>query len=249
MLRGLPAQIELAGDVVATRDAQAVGEGCAQQNRVDSGRVNRNGSLTGLRQELVDEFTARMVADGMDRFAAAGIVASWWDESFFDLKTASSRGWKSVINAWLTTAEAIWEDNNTKKNAQHLADQPVVKLLAASELARRAELVELAAESRSAKASRSAKTSLREIDASLLNTARDNLSAMKDSDVPAAAIGVLRNRVEKLMGDYFAELQRETDAWYTNLIDKYGKTLYEFETERDSATALLKEHLGRLGYG
>ena len=35
-----------------------------------------------------------------------GMAATWWEESFFELQTAASRGWKAVIEAWLTTAEA-----------------------------------------------------------------------------------------------------------------------------------------------
>ena len=97
--------------------------------------------------------------------------------------------------------------------------------------------------------SRLAKARLRALDASLLDTARDVFDAMEEADAPAAAIGVLRDRIENLIDDHFAEIQSKTDAWYDNLIDKYATTLAELEAERDAATTRLQEHLGRLGYG
>ena len=65
-----------------------------------------NGIQVGQRHQLVETFTCRMVATGVDRFAAAGMAATWWEGSFYELQTAASRGWKAVIDAWLTTAEA-----------------------------------------------------------------------------------------------------------------------------------------------
>ena len=95
-----------------------------------------SGILVGQRQQLVEDFTAHMAPAGMDRFAAAGMAATWWEESFYELQTAASRGWKAVIDAWLTTAEASADD----KNAPDLADQIAIKLLAGPELATRADL-------------------------------------------------------------------------------------------------------------
>ena len=67
-------------------------------------------SLLGLRAQLVEGFTAHMAAVGLDRFEAAGMAATWWEESFHEFLTATSRGWKAVIEAWLTTAEASKDD-------------------------------------------------------------------------------------------------------------------------------------------
>ena len=67
-----------------------------------------------------------MTPAGMDRFTAAGMAATWWENSVHELQTAVSRGWKAVIEAWLTTAEASQDD----KNIPDLADQTAIKLLA-----------------------------------------------------------------------------------------------------------------------
>ena len=92
----------------------------------------------GQRHQLVADFAARMVPAGVDRFAAAGMAATWWEESFYELETAANRGWKAVIEAWLTTTEASQDD----KKAPNLADQAVIKLLAGPQLAERTVLAD-----------------------------------------------------------------------------------------------------------
>ena len=257
------------------------------------------GILTAQRQRLVEDFTAHMTRgrtggladtgvdrgpavaaggapdEGMDRFTAAGLAATWWEASFYELETAASRGWKAVIDAWLTTAEAASDD----KNAPDLADQIAVKLLAGAELAERAdqaaESARLHAEIQAAEASgdeddegaesddalspaeirrlKSARTNARKrlkaIDASLFAAARQTLGAMSDADAPAEALSVLRSRVEQLASDHFTTVERSTVAWYDNIVDKYGTTLGDLEAERDAAAARLENHLKELGYG
>ena len=205
-----------------------------------------NGILVGQRRQLVEDFTAHTVRVRMGRFAAAGMAATWWEESFYELETAANRGWKAVIDAWITTTEATKDD----KNAPNLADQTVIKLLAAPQLAERtvlaAEHARLDAEIKAAEAAdddalspaaikklKSARTKVKKklkvIDVSLLATARRTLDGMPPADAPAQAIGVLRSRIEKLVVDHFATIERSTFAWYDNLVNKYGTTLGELE--------------------
>ena len=228
-------------------------------------------SLASLRQQLVEDFAAHMAPAEMDRFAAAGMAATWWEDSVHELQTAVSRGWKAVIEAWLTTAEASQDD----KNAPDLTEQIAIKLLAGPQLASRTELAaalaSLDAEIKAAEATGAAddpvddaptpaeikkmksertktKKTLRAIDASLLATARETLDAMTPAEAPAQAIGVLHGRIVKLVADHFADIERSTLAWYDNLFNKYGTTLRDLEATRDTATVRLEKHLKRLGY-
>ena len=225
-------------------------------------RLPDQGILVGQRRQLVEDFTVHMVRVGMDRFAAAGMAATWWEESFYELETAANRGWKTVIDAWLTTTEASKDD----KKAPNLAHQTVIKLLAGPQLALRTDLAAdharldteikapgdyalTPAEMKELKSVRAkAKKNLKAIDASLLATARHTLDAMPPVDAPAKVIGVLRNRIEKFVTDHFATIERSTLAWYDNLANKYGTNLRDLETERDSAAARLDQHLKELGY-
>ena len=231
-----------------------------------------SGNLVGQRQRLVEDFTAHMAPAGMDRFAAAGMAATWSEESFYELQTAANRGWKAVIDAWLTTSEASADD----KNAPDLADQTAIRLLAGPELAARADLaavhVRLDAEIKGADASddehnepdddalspaemkrlKSARTrarkNLKALDASLLAVARRTLDAMPPAEALPQASDVLRSRIEKLVADHFAKIERSTLAWYDDVVSKYGTTLRDLEAERDAAAARLEKHLKELGY-
>ena len=224
------------------------------------------GSLVGQRYRLVENFTAHMTPAVMGRFAAAGMAATWWEGSFYELETAANRGWKAVIDAWLTTAEASVDD----KKAPNLVDQTVIKLLAGPQVAERTDLAtehaRIDAEIKGDEASddgapspakikklKSARAMvnrfLKALDASLLGVARQTLDAMPPCDAPGQAIGALHSRFEKLVADHYADIERNTLAWYDNLSDKYGTTLRNLEAERDAAAARLDHHLKELGYG
>ena len=230
-------------------------------------------SLTGLRRRLVEEFSAHMAAAGMDRFDATGIAATWWEDSVHELQTAASRGWKAVLEAWLTTAEASQDD----KNAPDLADQIAVKLLAGPKLTSRAELVvalatldgkiktadvsggdedephedtPTSADIKKMKSERTkAKKSLKAIDMSLLAAACESLAAMSEADAPDEVIGVFHKRIETLVAEHFTGIDRSTLYWYDGLVSKYGTALRDLDTQRDAAAARLDRHLERLGYG
>ena len=232
-----------------------------------------SGILVGQRQRLVEDFTGHMAPADMDRFAAAGMAATWWEESFHELETAANRGWNAVIEAWLTTAEASADD----KNAPDPADQIAIRLLAGPELATRADLaaehVRLDAEIRAAEASEDdgvepdddalspaeikrlksartkAKKNLKALDVSLLAVSRRTLDAMSPAEALPRAIDVLRGRIERLVANHFAAIERSTLSWYDNLAHKYGTTLQVLEAERDAAAARLEKHLKELGYG
>ena len=229
-------------------------------------------NLADLRRHFVDSFTACMTAGGLDRFEAAGMVAEWWEQSINEFQTAANRGWKAAIEAWLTTAEASQDE----KNAPDLADQTAIKLLAGSQLAKRADLViehaRLVVEINAAEASEDdgepgddivtpselkqlraertrVKRALKSVDDALLTEARHALQTMRIDDAPAEAVAVLRSRIEALVIDHYEALELGTLAWYDNLVSKYGVTLGEFEADRNTAAARLRELLEELGYG
>lgn len=232
------------------------------------------GTLVGLRHDLVESFVAHLEPEGTDQYTAAGIAATWWEEAFFDLKTAASRGWPAVLEGWLTTAEASEDD----KNAPDVADQTAIRLLAGDLLDQRLELATEAArldaeikanetsiddddeeaepddvlspdEIKRLKSARTkAKKDLKTIDTNLLEAARTALASMDDAIATAVVIEELRNRIDRLVDQHYANIERRITAWYDNLADKYGTTLQQLEAERDRAAARLDEHLRDLGY-
>jgi len=233
------------------------------------------GTLVGLRSELVEDFVSHLEPEGIERFAAAGIAATWWEDSVFDLQAAASRGWNAVLEGWLTTAEATQDD----KHAPDLADQIAIRLLAGDALDQRRELAteaaRLDAEIKAAepsgdeddedveskdmvspddlkelKAARTkAKKGLKTIDAALLVTSRTALAGMSTEAANDIVIGELSHRIERLLGDHYVSVVRHVIAWHDNLTGKYGVTLRELEAARNDAAARLDKHLQELGYG
>ena len=232
-------------------------------------------TLVGLRTALVNSFVAHVEPAGISRFAAAGMAATWWEDSTFDLKAAASRGWKAVLDGWLTTAEASQDD----KNAPDLADTLAIRILAGDHLASRAtlatETARLDAEVKAAettdvdedsddedgddaispaelkklKADRTkAKKDLKSIDDGLLAEAHQRLAAMTADEAFARVTTELHGRIERLVDDHYAEIQRRTTAWHDTLADKYAITLHQLEAARDDASACLAQHLKELGY-
>ena len=66
----------------------------------------QDGIHAGQRHQLIESFTAHMAPTGIGRFDASGIAATWWADSLHELQTAANRGWRAVVEGWLTTAEA-----------------------------------------------------------------------------------------------------------------------------------------------
>ena len=229
-------------------------------------------NLAGLRQQMVESFAAQMAPAWIDAHEAAGMAATWWDQSVHELQTAASRGWEAVMEAWLTTVEA----NQSSKNTAEFADQIVIRLLAGGKLDARADLVaEIAglnakidaigsrdngdAESgcdalvvskvKKMQTERTKKqAALKAIDTSLLTTARQALDAMSADAALQSVLHVLRGRVEQLLSEDQAATERSTIAWYDKLLQKYGVTLQELEAERREAEAHLYRQLRELGY-
>ena len=225
------------------------------------------GHLFGWRHLLIEDFTERMISVGIDRFAAAGMAATWWEECFYELETAANRGWKAVIEAWLTTAEAA----SSGKNSSGLVDQIAVKLLAGASLDIRndyyTEYCLIDAEIKSAeaineddnslekhrirqlKSSRAnAKRRMKMIDDSLLNTARQAFDVMPLAEAFSHTSTVLKQRIEDVISDYFIDTERNILSWYDNLVHKYGTSLLELIEERVSATVRFDNHMKYLGY-
>jgi type I restriction enzyme M protein len=232
-------------------------------------------TLAGLRAALVNSFVAHVEPAGISRFAAAGMAATWWEDSTFDLKAAASRGWKAVLEGWLTTAEASQDD----KHAPDLADTLAIRILAGERLASRATLAtaaaRLGAEVKAAEATESdedgededrddaispaelkklktdrtkAKKDLKAIDDGLLAEAKKRLTALTDDDAFERVSAELRGRIEQLVNDHYADIQRRITASHDNLAYKYAVTLGQLQVARDDAAARLAQYLMELGY-
>jgi type I restriction enzyme M protein len=57
-----------------------------------------------VRAELLDSFVTELLpVEILDRFDLAGVVAAWWGEAQYDIKTLDLNGFEGVVEGWLTT--------------------------------------------------------------------------------------------------------------------------------------------------
>ena len=64
--------------------------------------------LPKVRADLLDSFTTAIAVFGiLDEFAAAGVVASWWGETMYDLKALVAGGFRRVVEGWAASIEAM----------------------------------------------------------------------------------------------------------------------------------------------
>jgi type I restriction enzyme M protein len=75
------------------------------------------------RRDLLDSFVAQLEPIGvLDRYQLAGVIASWWGEVQYDIRTLAYRQFSGVVKGWLATIEAAFEtDEEDSKNAQRVA--------------------------------------------------------------------------------------------------------------------------------
>ncbi|TDC03248.1 SAM-dependent DNA methyltransferase [Nonomuraea longispora] len=62
-----------------------------------------------VRADLLDSFVTELLPlNKLDRFELAGVVAAWWGEAQYDIKTLGLNGFEGVVEGWLTTIESAF---------------------------------------------------------------------------------------------------------------------------------------------
>ena len=81
------------------------------------------GRIMETRADLLDSFVTALEPLGMlDRFQLAGVIASWWGDVQYDIKTLAFHRFSGVVQGWLTTIEAAFsEDEDEVRDKQKRA--------------------------------------------------------------------------------------------------------------------------------
>jgi type I restriction enzyme M protein len=231
-----------------------------------------------VRAELLESFVRALVPVGLlDRFKISGVVARWWGDVQFDLKTLKARGFSGVVEGWVTTVTTALEDETAKSDP---LDHKLVKRLVpdfVGEIARIetqvAELdgtiaaIQISQDGDDSEAGDSGEASSEaELQALKegLAAARRNLNATRATLVErlietAKHVSEVQARqlvLDNLKADLRQELARYISAHRRDIItvverwwDKYGVTLPTIEAKRDAAKLKLDGFLAELGYG
>jgi type I restriction enzyme M protein len=62
------------------------------------------------RRDLLESFVVAMEPLGiLDRYQLAGVIASWWGDVQYDIRTLAFHTFSGVVQGWLTTIEAAFD--------------------------------------------------------------------------------------------------------------------------------------------
>jgi type I restriction enzyme M protein len=90
-------------------------------------RLPESRDLMAMRTVFLTSFEKALVPVGLlDRFKVTGVVASWWGEAQYDLKTLTARNFEGLVEGWATTITAALEEEGSKSNP---LDHKLVKRL------------------------------------------------------------------------------------------------------------------------
>ena len=71
--------------------------------------------LMDVRAELLESFAQAIVPVGvLDRFKVDGVIARWWNETQYDLKTLATLGFEGLVQGWAATVRAGLDETEDK---------------------------------------------------------------------------------------------------------------------------------------
>ncbi|CAL9291072.1 N-6 DNA methylase [Streptomyces sp. SudanB25_2051] len=168
-----------------------------------------------IRADLLASFVNELRPLGMlDQFELAGVVAAWWDETQYDIKTLATRGFEGVVEGWITTVESAfmldeeeaeyWDKQKIAAEKRKARNHRVVPALIPDYVAElekaEARYAELNAEYK-AVTTKPSEDEEEDAEASEAQMSADELKKLK-SDVTAA-----RKKVSGLEGDFMPRLR------------------------------------------
>ena len=112
-------------------------------------RLTERRDLTATRQVLMATFSPAIGRVGLlDVEKANGVIATWWQETQFDMRTLAARGYRGLVDSWVSTVMAVLEDENSGAYERTTAmDHAVLRLLVGSYMkglaAKQRDLLEL----------------------------------------------------------------------------------------------------------
>lgn len=82
-----------------------------------------NKQLMKVRGDVLDSFDKALLPVGMlDSFKLSGVVASWWADNQFDLKTLVAQGFAGLIDSWVEAIRAVVDPDEGDEPDKDAAD-------------------------------------------------------------------------------------------------------------------------------
>lgn len=88
-----------------------------QVHSTSLGELPKTKKVMELRAEFFSSFVDSLQPVGLlDRFKVAGVVASWWNEQRYELRSLSESGFGGLVDSWVDTIkDALEQDDDEKK--------------------------------------------------------------------------------------------------------------------------------------
>jgi type I restriction enzyme M protein len=224
-----------------------------KQSLVD---LPETGNLMEVRTDLLNAFVSDLVPVGLlDRFKVAGVIATWWNENKFDLKTLIAQGFGGLIDGWVDTIEAVMEE--TRGNHFDLAEDLLVIRLITDYLEElehaRQDIVRLEQDKKGKTHVKTnqlkvAKKQLKERQNQFIKRVHDARDTLSDDDCRDLVLDILNEKLAGHLESYVAAHRQEVVAAVENWWDKYYVTLRDIEGERENAAMTLSKFSRGLGY-
>lgn len=237
--------------------------------------------LMAVRADLLRTFAETMegAANGnglLNRFQVEGIIAAWWNEVQFELKTLAATGFEGLVDGWLAFIQDTLQDDDAAGGKFDPLEHKLVKHLLADYLdevqAMEAKQADLKGQIDAAKNTDEEETGdeaeglteeeIKALKKQLtatkkdLKRLRDQVSqhlvkgrkALGGAKVQALVLDILRGDLANQLERYITFHRTEVVAAFETWWDKYRVTLGELETARDAARTKLEGFLVELGY-
>ncbi len=250
----------------------------AQKRRIV--QLPKTEDLTAVRASFMKTFVEALEPLGLlDRFQVTGVVARWWSDVQFDLKTLVARGFEGVVEGWAATiATALEEDGGKSDPLEHKLVKPLMGDFLGEIAEAEAKVAELDAQIKAAapadeengdgggeeeaeeqlseaelKGLKSRLTAARKTLRALRHAFAERLEAARAALGPDGArdlvLGILHDGLRAELDRYVAAHRQQIVATVENWWEKYRVTLGDVEGERDAAKKKLAGFLKGFGYG
>lgn len=83
-------------------------------------------NLMAMRREFLRSFHDALIhLQLLDRFKVDGVIASWWNEVQFDLRTLAAGGFVGVIDSWVSTIISAMEEDDEEEKSKRKPYDPL----------------------------------------------------------------------------------------------------------------------------
>jgi len=228
-----------------------------QLHAPDLGELPKTKKVMELRGEFLHSFVDSLEPVGLlDRFKVAGVVASWWDEVKYELRTLSESDFGGLVDSWVDTIrDALEQDDDTQKNQTKfdpLNHKLVVRLMPdyleeiAEAEARIAELEQLKVAFEGGEEAEAQEGEASDEEAEAVNFAKEletRLKSLKNSiKEPKKEIKDLRKNSPLLNADKIAELEATVEPMEAEIaeIEKQLEPYKEIKKQLNEAKGILR---------